>query len=231
MATPVASIAVDPTRLAGVYLLTPDSDGADFERVLTIVEQALQAGVRAVQYREKKAAITVQFDRAERLRELTRRTDALLIINDSVELAVRCGADGVHLGRADGEVSAARHRLVNQLIGVSCYNELALARSALAAGADAIAFGSLYASATKPNAVHAPLALVTEARVTWPQCRVIAIGGIKVSNIGDVASAGAHAAAVLDAVFNAPDPAQAAGELVQRFDQGRKTYEDQRTTV
>lgn len=231
MATSIASIAVDPIRLAGVYLLTPDTDDAGFEQVLTIVEQALQAGVRVIQYREKKATITVQFDRAERLRELTHRADALLIINDSVELAMHCHADGVHLGRSDGEVCAAKQRLHNSLVGVSCYNELALARSALAGGADAIAFGSIYASSTKPRAVHAPLALVTEARATWSRCQVIAIGGINSSNISDVASAGAHAAAVLDAVFTARDPAQAASKLVQQFEQGRRNYENQRTTV
>jgi len=231
MATSIASNAVDPNHLAGVYLLTPDSDDAGFEQVLMIVEQALQAGVRVIQYREKKAAITTQFGRAERLRELTRLADALLIINDSVELAIHCHADGVHLGRSDGDVGAARQRLHNSLIGVSCYNELALARSALAAGADAIAFGSIYSSATKPSAVHAPLALVTEARTTWPQCRVIAIGGINVSNISDVAAAGAHAAAVLDAVFTAHDAAQVASKLVQQFEQGRRNYENQRTTV
>ena len=231
MATSITSFDVDPRRLGGVYLLTPDADDAGFARVLRIVEQALQAGVRAVQYREKKAAITVQFERAERLRELTRRGGALLIINDSVEIAIHCRADGVHLGRADGGICEAKQRLVNSLVSVSCYNELAIAQSAVAAAADAIAFGSIYASATKPDAVNAPLALITKARMTWPQSRVIGIGGINASNIGHVAAAGAHAAAVLDAVFTAHDPEGAAGQLVQRFEQGKRNYEDQRTTV
>ncbi len=231
MSTFRALNAIDPIRLAGVYLLTPDTDDADFGRVLAIVEQALQAGVRVIQYREKKAAIAVQFSRSERLRRLTRRADALLIINDSVEVAAHCEADGVHLGRADGEVFAARQRLGHRLVGVSCYNEVGSAQAAIAASADAIAFGSIYPSATKPDAVRAPLALVTQARATWPQCRTVAIGGINASNVANVAAAGAHAAAVLDAVFAARDPAQAASELVQRFEQGRRNYEEQRTAL
>ncbi|MGZ9074761.1 MAG: thiamine phosphate synthase, partial [Burkholderiaceae bacterium] len=119
----------------------------------------------------------------------------------------------------------------HRLIGVSCYNQFDRARAAIAAGADAIAFGSIFESATKPAAVRAPLALLSDARAAWPQQRIIAIGGINADNIAAVGVAGAHAAAVLGAVFGTDRPAQAVRELIRRFDQGKIQHDEQRTTV
>lgn len=210
----------DANQLAGVYLLTPDTDARGFEGMLGVVEQALEAGIRIVQYRDKTADTSERVERACRLVALTHAVGALLIVNDSAEIAVSAGADGVHLGRDDGDVAVARRRLRDRLLGVSCYNDLNNARRAVAAGADAIAFGSMFASLTKPAAARAPLALLTEARCRWPQQRIVAIGGITTENIATVAQAGAHAAAVLDAIFSARDPAHAARELVRRFNDG-----------
>ena len=222
---------INSTQLAGVYLLTPDTDSHGFDRVLGVVEQALNAGVRVVQYRDKTADMKQRLDRAGRLVALTHAAGALLIVNDSVEVAVSSGADGVHLGRDDGEVAAVRRRLADRLLGVSCYNDLGNARTAVAAGADAIAFGSMFTSITKPAAVHAPLSVLTSARAMWPQRRIVAIGGINVDNIATIAQAGAHAAALLDAIFGAKNPAHAARELVRRFDEGRCRHEEQRTPI
>jgi thiamine-phosphate pyrophosphorylase len=224
-------MALEATRLAGIYLLTPDSGARGFDSVLAVVEQSLDAGVRAVQYRDKTADDAQRLDRAYRLAALTRAAGALLIVNDSIDIAMRSGANGVHLGRDDGNVAHARRRLPDQLLSVSCYNQLDRARDAIAAGADAVAFGSIFESVTKPAAVRAPLALVSEARVTWPQRRIIAIGGIDADNVVTVAAAGAHAAAVLDAIFGAENPAQAVRELIRRFDQGKIQHDEQRTTM
>jgi thiamine-phosphate pyrophosphorylase len=148
-----------------------------------------------------------------------------LIVNDDVEIAASSGADGVHLGRDDGDLATARLRLPNQLLGVSCYNEFDRACAAIAGGADAVAFGSMYPSVTKPAAVRAPLSLLTDAHAAWPHRRIIAIGGINTDNVATVAAAGADAAAVLDAIFGAKSPASAARELVRRFDEGRRGLE------
>jgi thiamine-phosphate pyrophosphorylase len=224
-------MALEATPLAGIYLLTPDARVHDFDTVLAVVEQSLDAGVRAVQYRDKTSDDAQRLDRASRLAALTRAAGALLIVNDSIEIAIRSGANGVHLGRDDGDVAHARRRLPNQLLGVSCYNQLDRARAAIAAGADAVAFGSIFESVTKPAAIRAPLALVSEARATWPQRRIIAIGGINADNVGTVATAGAHAAAVLDAIFGAKNPAEAVRELIRQFDRGKIQHDEQRTTV
>lgn len=218
-------------RLAGVYLLTPDAAGAAFERVLRIVGQALDAGVRAVQYRNKVVDAGERVHQAGALVRLVRSAGGVAIVNDLPELAVASGAHGVHLGRDDGDVRVARRALPDGLLGVSCYDQLARAEQAVSDGADAIAFGSMYPSVTKPAAVRARLDLLGAARARWPTHRVIAIGGIDGGNIAEVAAAGAHAAALISAVFDAPDPRLAAIELVNRFNEGRQRHESQRAAV
>ncbi|MDQ3189919.1 MAG: thiamine phosphate synthase [Pseudomonadota bacterium] len=227
----MTNLTVLHSALAGVYLLTPDAASFGFNNVLKVVGHALNAGVRAVQYRDKGADPASRLDRAQQLMALTHSAAALLIVNDSVEVAAASGADGLHLGRDDGDLSVARRRLPNRILGVSCYDQLEAARAAIAAGADVIAFGSMFASSTKPTAVRAPLTLLSQARSNWPHQRIVAIGGINRGNIAAVARAGAHAAAVLDAVFGASNPALAARELVQGFNEGRHEHDEQRTTV
>jgi thiamine-phosphate pyrophosphorylase len=217
------------SRLAGVYLLTPDADAAGFKRVLASTQQALDAGVRAVQYRNKTATGARRIDEAGRLIALAHDFDAMAIVNDDLELALAVGADGLHLGKDDFELVPARARFAG-LLGASCYDDLERAGRAVAAGADALAFGSIFASPTKPGAVRAPLALLTQARSRWPAKTIIAIGGITAANIASVAAAGAHAAALISAVYDAADPARAAGELIEQFRLGQE-HESQRAVV
>ena len=221
----------DRARIAGVYLLTPDADGRAFDRVLGVVDQALAAGVRVVQYRNKRADAREREQQARALVRLVQSAGALAIVNDRVELALAVGADGVHLGRDDGDVRAARALMPDGLLGVSCYDDLARAGHAVTDGADAIAFGSMFPSSTKPQAVHAPLELLADARSRWPTRRVIAIGGIDGGNIHEVAEAGAHAAALISAVFDADDPGRAAAALVHLFNEGQQRHESQRAAV
>ncbi|MGZ8255766.1 MAG: thiamine phosphate synthase [Burkholderiaceae bacterium] len=221
----------DRTRLSGVYLLTPDAVGAAFDRGLTVVEGALAAGVKVVQYRNKLAGERERERQARALVELVQSAGAVAIINDCTGLAAAVGADGVHLGRDDGDVGRARRTMRDGLLGVSCYNDLTRAEHAVVEGADAIAFGSMFPSSTKPGAVRAPLDLLSTARNRWPTRRVIAIGGIDRGNIIEVAQAGAHAAALISAVFDAADPRRAAGELLHLFNEGQQGHESQRATV
>jgi thiamine-phosphate pyrophosphorylase len=219
---------IDAARLAGVYLLTPDTDEHGFERVLEVTRQAMDAGVRVLQYRNKSAGRERRGDEARRLLALAHSAGALAIVNDDLEIALAAGADGLHLGREDSSLESARAQLKNgRLLGASCYDDLERARRAVAAGADVLAFGAMFASSTKPAAVRAPLALLTQARARWPALRIVAIGGINAANIGEVAAAGAHAAAVISAVFDAADTRFAVEELIRQFERGRVRHESQ----
>lgn len=199
----------------GLYALTPDEP--DTARLVRLVEAALAGGVVAVQYRQKAAAAPVRREQAAALAARCRAARVPLIVNDDPVLAAEIGADGVHLGRDDGDLGAARRLLgPGRLIGASCYNRLDLARQACAAGADYVAFGAAFDSPTKPAAVRAPLELYREARRTL-QVPIVAIGGITVANAPLLLAAGVDAVAVISALFAAEDVAGRAREFQDIF--------------
>jgi thiamine-phosphate pyrophosphorylase len=187
--------------LRGLYAITPDCD--DSTLLLQKVERALEGGLALLQYRNKTPGRDAQTREAMKLAALARGYGVPLIVNDDVALALKVDAQGVHLGREDGDLAAARRQLGGKLIGASCYDRLELAQSAVAKGADYIAFGSVFASSTKPQALRAPLSLFREARALGvPLC---AIGGITLENAPQLVAAGADLLAVISDVFDAPD--------------------------
>jgi thiamine-phosphate pyrophosphorylase len=202
--------------IRGLYAVTPDI--AATGELVRQVEAALAGGARAVQYRNKSADERLRLEQAGALLALCRRHGVPLIINDHPALALAVGADGVHLGAADGSVREARDRLgAEVLVGVSCYNLLRNALDAERAGADYVAFGSFFASAVKPDAVRAPLALLGEAKRVL-SIPVVAIGGITLQNARRLIAAGADAVAVISALFAAPDIARAARGFSNLFE-------------
>jgi len=199
----------------GLYAVTPDL--ADTALLLTRTRAALAGGTRLLQYRNKTAGEHLRREQASALRKLCQRRGAALIINDHVELACEIGADGAHIGVDDMSVAAARARLGRgKLIGVSCYNDLQRALSAASQGADYVAFGSFFASPSKPGALRAPLSILRAAQqqVALP---VVAIGGITLDNAGELVHAGADAVAVISALFTAPDIEVAARKFCRLF--------------
>jgi thiamine-phosphate pyrophosphorylase len=185
-------------RLRGLYAITPEHTERAMLRQQ--VAQALEGGIAMLQYRRKGAQDAGE---ARELAALCRRSGVSFIVNDDLALALACGADGVHLGREDGDIAAARMKLAGKVLGVSCYDSLDAARAAVAAGADYIAFGSVFASPTKPSAVRAPHRLFAEARALGVP--LAAIGGITLENAPQLLSAGADALAVISDLFDAPD--------------------------
>jgi thiamine-phosphate pyrophosphorylase len=200
--------------LRGLYAITPET--ADGERLAAAVEQALAGGAALVQYRAKALAPAVALEQARRLAGLCRARGVPLIVNDSVELALACGADGVHLGRDDIGLAKARAALPGAIVGVSCYANPAAARAAAEGGADYVAIGSVFSSTTKPGAARATLAQLGEARRAGG-LPVAAIGGITPANVGEVVAAGADMAAVISALFDAGDILERARELSGAF--------------
>lgn len=200
----------------GLYALTPDHVG-NTSLLVARVLAAIAGGAVLVQYRDKMAPRIEQRQRATALVEACHGCGVPLIINDAVELAVECGAAGVHIGRDDGDLSATRKVLGQEcIIGVSCYDSLGLARDAVAAGADYVAFGSCYPSTTKPDAVHCPLSVLRQAAQELP-VPVVAIGGITAENAAPVVNAGASLLAVIGALFDAPDVTAAAQAFARSF--------------
>ncbi len=200
--------------MRGLYAITPD--GADGARLLQLAGQALEGGARLLQYRNKSAAPAQRLAEARALMTLAGRHGAKLIVNDDLALALEVKAHGLHLGRDDGELAAARAAFPG-LLGASCYDSLDLAKRAAAAGADYIAFGSVFPSSTKPGAVRAPLSIFAAARTLGPP--MVAIGGITLANGPQLVAAGADCLAVISALFDAPDVAAAARAFNQLYAQ------------
>lgn len=204
--------------LRGVYAITPSD--MMLPRLTALVRSALEGGVRLVQYRNKYASADLRRTQAQALLAMCRVAGAKLIINDDVWLAVEIGADGAHVGRDDapgGSLRAAREALgPHRILGVSCYDDMRLAEAARGAGADYLAFGSMFASSTKPQAVRAELSLLDQARRQFgvPVC---AIGGITPHNATQVIAAGADMVAVLSSLFETMNIRQRAQQFQTLF--------------
>ncbi|TWG90198.1 thiamine-phosphate pyrophosphorylase [Luteimonas sp. J16] len=196
-----------PGRAArGLYAITPDT--ADTGALLAQVEPVLPCATW-LQYRNKQAGPDLRREQALALLGACRAHGVPLIVNDDWRLAADIGADGAHLGENDGALREARAALgPDAILGASCYDSLALAREAVAAGADYVAFGAFFPTTTKATTRRATVALLREAAgLGVPR---VAIGGITVDNAPSLVAAGADLAAVVGAVFGAADPAAAA---------------------
>src|SRR5258705_1063272 len=147
--------------LRGLYAITPED--SETQRLVALVSDCIAGGAAAVQYRAKALSDDARHEQALRLRALCRARGVPLIVNDSVALALAVDADGVHLGRDDGDVSAARAVLGHRIVGVSCYDELERARAAAAAGADHVAIRSGFSPSAKAGPGHGPLARLAPA--------------------------------------------------------------------
>ncbi|HEV7234472.1 MAG TPA: thiamine phosphate synthase [Sphingorhabdus sp.] len=191
-----------------LYLISPLEVGGDFPAKL---EDALTAGpVAAFQFRVKDIDQHEAAALAEPLQAICARQDVAFIVNDSVALAKRLKADGVHLGQGDGDVREAREMLGRDAqIGVTCHNSRHLAMEAAEAGADYVAFGAFFPTSTKAVEHVAELDTVQKwSLVTEIPC--VAIGGITPENAKPIVEAGADFLAVSGAVWNHPQGPAAA---------------------
>lgn len=203
----------------GLYAITDDS--LPFDELLRKTELILQGGARIVQYRDKSSARDqdTHADQAAKLLALCNSYQALFIINDNPQLAADIGAAGVHIGRDDVAYTRARSILgKDAIIGVSCYNDLHLAEQTVQLGANYVAFGSFFASPTKPHAVVAETELLRQARAKL-SVSLVAIGGITPDNGAALITAGADAVAVISGVYQDDNPQQAAEAYSRLFEQ------------
>lgn len=191
--------------------------------MLDAIDAAAAGGMKAFQWRRKTATPEQGVEQARQVVERCRELRVISIINDDWRLAALVNADGVHLGRDDGSLAEARVALgPDRIIGCSCYNEPALAERALLADVDYVAFGAVYPSSVKPEAVRATLDHLRIARarveaIEAPRPAVVAIGGITPDNARPIVEAGADSIAVISGVFLAPDIEAAARRCAELF--------------
>ncbi|OOZ40188.1 thiamine phosphate synthase [Solemya elarraichensis gill symbiont] len=198
----------------GLYVITDPDLSQD---LCYDVEAALLGGATIVQYRNKRADRDDALTELELLRPLCHSAEALLLVNDDVELARESGADGVHLGRDDIPYEEARELLGDEaIIGISCYNNLECALEMEARGASYVAFGRFFHSQSKPQAVQAAIELLRTAKQHL-QVPVVAIGGITAQNGATLIEAGADLLAVIHGVFGQADVRRASESFSTLF--------------
>jgi thiamine-phosphate pyrophosphorylase len=200
----------------GLYAVTPEDP--DTAALAVRVAACLEGGAALVQYRAKALPAGTTLVQARALAALCRRHGVPFIVNDSIPLALAVGADGVHVGRDDAGVREARIAMPRGIVGASCYDDPRRAQAAARDGADYVAIGSVFASATKPGTKRAPLELLGEARAL-SGLPVVAIGGITPHNAAAAVAAGADLLAVITALFEAPDVRAAARAFANLYPQ------------
>jgi thiamine-phosphate pyrophosphorylase len=198
-----------------LYLVTPNWN--DTERLLDLTHEALRAGAALVQYRHKDASPALRIEQAHALLALCRQHGRPLVINDHLDLCLALDADGIHVGGTDAPVAAVRAALgPGKIVGASCYGDLALARTAQAAGASYVAFGGFYPSTVKKYPVTTPQDIVTRAKAGLSVPAVV-IGGMTPANARPLVALGADMVAAISSVYLAPDPYAAARAFAGLF--------------
>ena len=160
-------------RVRGLYAVTPDL--ADTDALAAKVAAAIEGGAAVVQYRNKSLASPARRAQAQRLAELCARHGVVFVVNDDAALARDVHADGVHVGEDDGDLAQARAIVGDAcLIGVSCYDDLERARTAVARGARRASFSSVRAGSASPSSRSAASPprtrrrCATRGRARWP---------------------------------------------------------------
>jgi len=204
--------------MQGLYVIT-DPELIPSAKLVSSVGQAIAGGACLVQYRNKTASAAQKLWEAQDLMTLCTNLSVPLIINDDIELAKKVGAAGVHLGQNDISIEKARELLGDEaIIGLSCHDNFAFALEAEKAGANYVAFGSFFASSTKPQAIRAKSDLLLEAKEKL-KIPIVAIGGITPKNAKKLIMAGADMLAVINGVFGTAAIENSAKLIQQQFNE------------
>ncbi|EOG9720679.1 thiamine phosphate synthase [Acinetobacter baumannii] len=184
--------------MRGLYLITNDDP---IQLLLEKLDAALATRQIAIlQYRRKKVDKADQPAEVEQIKQLCEKYQVTFVINDDLKLAAQFGL-GVHLGQSDGEITDAKSQLPEGvIIGRTCLNSLELAQKAIADGATYVAFGAVYATATKPEAGNVGIEVIKQAAAQY-DLPICAIGGLTVENSKPVIEAGADLCAVISDIL------------------------------
>ena len=195
-----------PGSSLGADLYTITDDALSLNRsVIEVVKQLLDAGIRIIQYREKNKSSNSMLKDCIAIKKLTEEANACFIVNDHVDIAVLCNADGVHLGQDDLPIDKVRELIGKEkIIGLSTHSPQQ-AQKAIEMGADYIGVGPLYPTKTKKDVCEP----VTISYLDWVVSHIaipfVAIGGIKQHNIQEVIQHGAKCCALVSEILSAPN--------------------------
>ena len=204
-------------KFNGIYLIT-DETLISQEDYSGIIESVLKHKPEFIQLRVKNLDKIDILSKAKKIREISLMYGVKFIVNDFIDVALDCGADGVHIGEFDDSLRDVRAKIGNnKIIGVSCYGDLDRCIKFSELGADYIAIGTPYFTKTKPNrertSLEEILSIVDRIRST----SIFSIGGIDASNAANILSLGVDGIAVINSVFGSENPSESVRELTSLF--------------
>lgn len=200
--------------IKGIYVIT-DEELVPGRTHVDIVRAAVEGGASVIQLRDKHAPDDYLIEAGREIRRITRDAGVTFIVNDRLEVALACDADGLHIGQSDRPAGELHRLLSGKLLGVSVATPEEAAR-ACEDGADHLGVGPIYSTTTKLDAgVSTGTEQVRAMRAASGGLSIVAIGGITESNIAEVAKTGAESAAVISAVVCADDMVEATRRLVR----------------
>lgn len=203
-------------RMAGLYVILDRQFLAGRDE-LEVAKQIIDGGATAIQLRDKQGRKRELLLVAQKLKDLCSQAGVLFIVNDYLDLAIAVDADGLHIGQEDLPLPVVRRQLpIDKIVGCSI-TTVSQATKAQNEGADYIAVGSMFPTATKKGAIVVGVDIVRELKRTM-STPLVAIGGINDSSIGEVVAAGADAVAVISAVLGEKDIRGAVQKLVVRIE-------------
>ena len=203
-------------RMPGLYVIL-DRQFLVGRDELDIARQIIEGGAQVIQLRDKQSKKGELLLVAQKLKELCSQTDVLFIINDDLDLAIAVDADGLHIGQEDLPLPVVRRELpIDKIVGCSV-TTLVQATKAQNEGADYIAVGSIFPTATKKGAIVVGVDMLKKLKRTVAT-PLVAIGGINQNNVGEVVAAGAYAVAVISSVLGEEDVRVAVHKLVAKMD-------------
>ena len=203
-------------RMRGIYVIV-DPEHTNNRNVLQVAEAAFNGGASTVQLRDKISSKRTIVETATEIQQLAHNAGSLFIMNDHADIARIVASDGLHVGQKDIAVEDCRVVLDDrQIVGTS--NALVTeAEESERIGADYLAVGAMFPTATKIDTRPAGLETLTEIRVAT-STHIVAIGGINESNLGAVLAAGADSVCIASAITKAEDVEAATRRLVKLFD-------------
>jgi len=206
-------------KLNGLYVISDDTLTPK-ETILKQIEQALKAGATVVQLRDKISKDEELEELIQKLQELCKRYDALFVLNDRIELAIKLNCDGLHIGRSDHHRVKEIRQEYKGVLGISCYGDLALAKKMEDLNVDYVAFGSFFTSSTKPLAAVVDKEVIRQGKeqLNIPVC---VIGGITSKNAQELINKGANMTAVISDIWKSDNIEKKCTEFTKLF-KGKK---------
>jgi len=204
-------------KLSGLYGIT-DTTLTPYDRVLEMVTQAIDGGMRILQLRDKVSLDSDIIEIAKSLKKLCDANDVLFIIDDRIELALNIDADGVHIGKDDITPQEAKKLMGEKIVGVSCYGDIEKAKEMERLGMDYVAFGAFFKSPTKPHSNVVDITILSEAKKSL-QIPICAIGGITRENSPEIIAHGADMVSVISDLW-VEDIEKSAQEFTKIIEKG-----------